>query len=74
MSRHVFLSDLSRLKYVGNENWNSLETPETKLYPWDANSTYIKLPPFFQNMTKVSWAGDLLPGGGCVRVCVCGGL
>jgi len=36
----------------GNDSWNSLETPETKLYPWDADSTYIKLPPFFEAMTK----------------------
>ena len=48
-------SEQSLLAFVaGNENWNSLETPETKLYPWDADSTYIKLPPFFQGMARVS--------------------
>jgi len=37
---------------TGNENWNKLQAPEGKLYPWDTNSTYIKSPPFFEGMTK----------------------
>lgn len=36
----------------GSENWNSLEAPESILYPWDEASTYIKSPPFFQDMGK----------------------
>ena len=36
----------------GNENWNKLQAPEGKLYPWDEISTYIKSPPFFDGMTK----------------------
>lgn len=37
---------------TGNVNWNQLEAPEGKLYPWDEQSTYIKSPPFFDGMTK----------------------
>merc|ERR1719189_62129 len=37
---------------TGNENWNNLKAPEGKLYPWDEKSTYIKSPPFFDDMTK----------------------
>lgn len=37
---------------TGNENWNKLQAPEGKLYPWDEISTYIKSPPFFDGMTK----------------------
>ena len=37
---------------TGNDNWNQLQAPEGKLYPWDENSTYIKSPPFFDGMTK----------------------
>ncbi|XP_043916941.1 cytoplasmic aconitate hydratase [Protopterus annectens] len=40
----------------GNENWNSLNAPNDELYPWDQKSTYIKSPPFFDNLTL-----DLLP-------------
>ena len=35
----------------GNSNWNKLSAPESVLYPWDAASTYIKRPPFFEGMT-----------------------
>merc|ERR1719361_2667289 len=37
---------------TGNQRWNDLEAPKGTLYPWDAKSTYIKNPPFFENMTK----------------------
>ncbi|KAJ8385249.1 hypothetical protein AAFF_G00191260 [Aldrovandia affinis] len=35
-----------------NERWNSLNAPSDKLYTWDAKSTYIKSPPFFEGLTK----------------------
>uniref|UniRef100_A0A164ZWJ2 Aconitate hydratase n=1 Tax=Daucus carota subsp. sativus TaxID=79200 RepID=A0A164ZWJ2_DAUCS len=35
----------------GNPIWNDLSVPETKLYSWDPNSTYIHEPPYFKNMT-----------------------
>jgi len=37
---------------TGSPNWAQLNAPEGKLYPWDPSSTYIKKPPFFENMTK----------------------
>ncbi|CAB4054744.1 ACO [Lepeophtheirus salmonis] len=37
---------------TGNERWNSLEAPKGILYPWDIESTYIKSPPFFDNMSE----------------------
>jgi aconitate hydratase len=36
---------------VGSQNWRDLVAPQGKLYPWDEKSTYIKHPPFFENMT-----------------------
>lgn len=35
----------------GNLQWNSLDAPDSLLYPWDDKSTYIKSPPFFAGMT-----------------------
>ncbi len=35
---------------AGDENWNSLKVPEGDLFAWDADSTYIKRPPFFENL------------------------
>lgn len=37
---------------MGSQNWQDLEAPSGKLYPWDEKSTYIKHPPFFENMTR----------------------
>ncbi|CAM5115224.1 unnamed protein product [Eretmochelys imbricata] len=34
-----------------NESWNALDTPSDKLYTWNPKSTYIKSPPFFENLT-----------------------
>jgi aconitate hydratase A / 2-methylisocitrate dehydratase len=36
--------------FTGDEHWRSLAVPEGDLYAWDPQSTYIKLPPFFENM------------------------
>ena len=38
--------------------------PKTLLYPWDDKSTYIKSPPFLENMVCVCVCE-------CVHVCVC---
>ncbi|RXH68035.1 hypothetical protein DVH24_028182 [Malus domestica] len=35
----------------GNPIWNQLSVPESKLYSWDPNSTYIHEPPYFKDMT-----------------------
>jgi aconitate hydratase len=38
--------------YDGDEHWKGMAVPEGDLYQWDAHSTYIKLPPYFENMAK----------------------
>ena len=37
--------------FAGDENWNGLDTPEGRIYQWDENSTYVKNPPYFEDMT-----------------------
>jgi aconitate hydratase len=39
--------------FEGDARWKSLPVPEGDLYAWDAKSTYIKLPNYFENMPKV---------------------
>ncbi|KAM4536504.1 cytoplasmic aconitate hydratase [Odontesthes bonariensis] len=34
-----------------NERWNSLVAPSDNLYTWDPKSTYIKSPPFFDDLS-----------------------
>ncbi|MFT3762466.1 MAG: aconitate hydratase AcnA [Pseudoxanthomonas sp.] len=37
--------------FKGDSRWNTIESPDGELYAWDADSTYIKDPPYFAGMT-----------------------
>jgi aconitase A len=37
--------------FKGDENWVQIKVPTGKLYAWDAKSTYVKNPPYFEGMT-----------------------
>jgi aconitate hydratase len=37
--------------FAGDENWNSISSPEGEIYTWDEMSTYVKNPPYFEGMT-----------------------
>ncbi len=36
--------------FDGDDRWRSLPIPEGDRYAWDAQSTYVALPPFFENL------------------------
>jgi aconitate hydratase len=36
--------------FEGDERWNGLEVPEGERFAWDTDSTYVRLPPYFQGM------------------------
>ncbi len=38
--------------FQGDEHWRSIAVPAGKLYAWDAKSTYVKNPPYFDGMTR----------------------
>jgi aconitate hydratase len=38
--------------YEGDAHWKSMPVPQGDVYQWDPKSTYIKMPPFFENMPK----------------------
>jgi aconitate hydratase len=40
--------------YEGDEHWRGMSVPAGDLYQWDPKSTYIKLPPYFENMSKAA--------------------
>jgi len=40
--------------YEGDAMWKSMPVPKGDLYQWDAKSTYIKLPPYFENMSNMA--------------------
>jgi aconitate hydratase len=37
--------------FLGDANWAAIKTPAGKIYSWDAKSTYVKNPPYFEGMT-----------------------
>jgi aconitate hydratase len=49
-------SDMFRKSYGevfdGDERWNSLEVPTGELFEWDPRSTYVRRPPFFEDMPR----------------------
>ena len=48
----VFREAYSTL-YTGNATWNGIGSGEAALYPWNAESTYLREPSFFREMTRV---------------------
>jgi len=36
--------------YAGDETWRALPVPEGDRYAWETESTYVKLPPYFEGM------------------------
>ena len=38
--------------FTGDERWRALDTPEGELYAWDDDSTYVRLPPYFDGMPR----------------------
>jgi aconitate hydratase len=37
--------------FKGDEQWQALDVPQGETYAWDAVSTYVKNPPYFEGMT-----------------------
>ncbi|MBL0058185.1 MAG: aconitate hydratase AcnA [Elusimicrobia bacterium] len=52
--RNAVRSDMFKTRYAvaarGDDQWNALAAPEGDRYGWDAGSTYIKKPPYFEGM------------------------
>ena len=46
--------------FKGDERWRGLKVPEGETFTWDEKSTYVKNPPYFENMPKTPAAlGDI---------------
>jgi len=50
VSPALFAAQYARV-FDGDERWRALPVPRGEIYGWDAASTYIKNPPFFEDMT-----------------------
>ncbi len=38
--------------FAGDERWRELQTPQGDIFDWDATSTYVRKPPYFQDMPR----------------------
>ena len=64
------LGRLSREQYVesytsvldGDANWRAIDASATHTYAWDTTSTYVRKPPFFENMDKPRATIDSIEG------------
>jgi len=36
--------------FAGDERWNGLDVPQGERFQWDEQSTYVRLPPYFEDM------------------------
>ncbi|WP_206788226.1 aconitate hydratase AcnA [Amycolatopsis sp. MtRt-6] len=50
ITQEMFTKDYADV-FDGGERWKSLPTPEGKTFEWDAESTYVRKPPYFEGMT-----------------------
>ena len=48
---------LRRALFEGDDNWKELEIPEGDRYAWDDESTYVKQPPYFEDMPAEAAGG-----------------
>ena len=48
--------------FEGDANWKGIDSPEGEIYTWDADSTYVKNPPYFEGMSKTPTAVSNIEG------------
>jgi aconitate hydratase len=51
VTREIFIQKYANV-FVGDKFWQAIKTVKSNTYNWDLNSTYIRLPNFFDNSSK----------------------
>jgi aconitate hydratase len=51
IDRDMFTADYADV-FAGDDHWRSLPTPQGATFAWDADSTYVRKPPYFEGMTR----------------------
>jgi len=54
--------------FAGDANWSAIKVPAGKRYAWDAKSTYVKNPPYFDGMTMTPGAISDIKGARVLAV------
>jgi aconitate hydratase len=51
IASEMFTKDYADV-FAGDERWQNLPTPEGDTFEWDAESTYVRKPPYFEGMGR----------------------
>jgi aconitate hydratase len=51
IASEMFTDDYADV-FAGDDRWQSLATPEGDVFAWDADSTYVRKPPYFDGMQR----------------------
>ena len=52
--------------FTGDENWAALDVPGSDLFAWDPGSTYVRLPPYFEGMSREPGTVGDVAGARCL--------
>ncbi len=52
--------------FTGDETWRALEIPSGNLYEWDPESTYVRRPPYFDDMPLLARSVDDIHAARCL--------
>jgi aconitate hydratase A / 2-methylisocitrate dehydratase len=52
--------------FSGDEHWTELDVPEGDLFAWDPDSTYVRLPPYFEGMSREPQPVEDFSGARCL--------
>jgi len=54
--------------YTGDDRWAALDTPHGDLFAWEPDSTYVRLPPYFDGMRREPGTVDDVVGARCLVI------
>ena len=52
--------------FTGDDQWRALPVPEGELFAWDPESTYVRLPPYFEGMAREPEPVEDVHGARCL--------
>jgi aconitate hydratase len=52
--------------FAGDEQWRALPAPESELFSWEAASTYVRQPPYFEGMATEPGTVEDVAGARCL--------
>jgi aconitate hydratase len=61
LSVDMFQKEYARV-FGGDEHWKEMESPTGPAFQWDPNSTYVREPPYFENLALEPEAGEDIVG------------